>query len=177
MYEVSCETNGNCNPDQKAFKAGLARGLKNFQTLTASSSSTLNGTTSTAAQSQAAKILRDSAEAAAAQCTGGDDGTQCGLKWTSNKWDGTSGVGQDLDALEVILANLPAKALNTANSTSTGVSSNGTATSTESSSTGTESGSAQSASSTTSGAAGVWSSSAFVALFSAAFISLLRLSM
>jgi mannan endo-1,6-alpha-mannosidase len=51
-------------------------------------------------------ILQQSAKGAAAQCSGGDKGTTCGSDWASAKWDGTQGLGQDLSALNVILANL-----------------------------------------------------------------------
>lgn len=44
------------------------------------------------------KHLRPSAEAAAAQCTGGDTGTYCGTKWTTGSYDGTMGVGQQMSA-------------------------------------------------------------------------------
>ena len=51
--------------------------------------------------------LRDSAVAAAQQCSGGDNGQMCGMKWTQGStWDGTQGVGQQMGALEVIQANL-----------------------------------------------------------------------
>lgn len=51
--------------------------------------------------------LATSAQAAAAQCNGGSDGITCGTVWTNNGvWDGTSGVGQQMSALEVIQANL-----------------------------------------------------------------------
>lgn len=174
IYEVACEPADNCNVDQKSFKAHLARAFRDFQSLTASSNSTYNGTSSSAAYSRANSILQVSAQGAAAQCSGGDGGTTCGLDWTSKKWDGTQGIGQDLDALEVILANLPAAALNKANSTVTRTNSTGTV---AEGGNGTESGSASNPSSTTNAAAGVWASSALVALFSATFISVLRLSM
>lgn len=48
-----------------------------------------------------------SAQAAAAQCSGGTDGVTCGTKWYDNgTWDGTYGVGQQMSALEVIQSNL-----------------------------------------------------------------------
>jgi mannan endo-1,6-alpha-mannosidase len=51
--------------------------------------------------------LRTSAAAAALQCCGGANGRLCGLSWSKKgQWDGTSGVGQQMAALEVILANL-----------------------------------------------------------------------
>jgi mannan endo-1,6-alpha-mannosidase len=54
--------------------------------------------------------LRASAAAAASQCTGSADGIEgnvCGFAWTeAPTWDGTYGFGQQMDALEVIQANL-----------------------------------------------------------------------
>lgn len=51
--------------------------------------------------------LRTSAEAAALQCSGGTNGRMCGLSWSKkDQWDGTSGVGQQMAALEVILGNI-----------------------------------------------------------------------
>lgn len=52
-------------------------------------------------------ILQQSARGAAAQCSGGDHGTTCGADWTSDEWDGTQGLGEDLSALSIILANIP----------------------------------------------------------------------
>ena len=53
-------------------------------------------------------LLENSAEAAVTQCTGGDNGRLCGFKWAnqSGKWDGTTGVGQQMAAMEVVLANM-----------------------------------------------------------------------
>jgi mannan endo-1,6-alpha-mannosidase len=51
--------------------------------------------------------LAASAQAAAASCSGGEDGTTCGTKWwNGGVWDGTYGVGQQMSALEVIQSNL-----------------------------------------------------------------------
>ena len=51
--------------------------------------------------------LQASAMAAAQQCSGGSTGTMCGQKWTDGEaWDGTSGIGQQMSALEVIQSNL-----------------------------------------------------------------------
>lgn len=53
--------------------------------------------------------LTASANAAAQQCSGGTNGVTCGLKWTNEAvWDGTSGVGQQMSALEVIQSLLVA---------------------------------------------------------------------
>jgi len=93
--EVACENNGKCNVDQHSFKAYLARWM-------------------TAATKMAPFItdnvmakMRASATAAALQCSGGDNGRWCGLRWQDNAtWDGTQGVGQQMAALEVIQSNL-----------------------------------------------------------------------
>ena len=52
-------------------------------------------------------LLTSSAKAAAAQCIGAPTGQACGLKWYLNgTWDGSSGVGQQMAAMEVILGTL-----------------------------------------------------------------------
>jgi mannan endo-1,6-alpha-mannosidase len=51
--------------------------------------------------------LQTSAKYAAMQCSGGANGRMCGLSWSKGStWDGTSGVGQQMAALEVIQSNL-----------------------------------------------------------------------
>ena len=93
--EVACEDNVKCNVDQHSFKAYVARWM--------------------AASTKMAPFIHDlvmtkikaSTAAAALQCTGGDNGRWCGLRWQDeSKWDGTQGVGQQMAALEVIQANL-----------------------------------------------------------------------
>jgi mannan endo-1,6-alpha-mannosidase len=51
-------------------------------------------------------ILEASATAAAAACTGPQTGNSCGLKWTTGSYDGQTGVGEQMSALEVIQSNL-----------------------------------------------------------------------
>lgn len=94
MYEVACEQRNSCKVDQRSFKAYLARWM--------------------AATTQMAPFTKDyimprlraSAEAAAKACTGGEDGKQCGLKWTTGKFDGDLGVGEQMAALEIFQSNL-----------------------------------------------------------------------
>lgn len=51
--------------------------------------------------------LKTSATAAALQCSGGPNGRMCGFSWSKGaEWDGTSGVGQQMAALEVVQSNL-----------------------------------------------------------------------
>lgn len=44
-------------------------------------------------------LLMSSTKAAVAQCTGGDNGRQCGFHWTSGKFDNLLGVGQQMNVL------------------------------------------------------------------------------
>ena len=98
MQEVACENNGKCDVDQHSFKAYLARWMA--------------ATTKMAPFTYDAIMakLTPSAQAAAQQCSGGNNGRMCGLKWQSGTaWDGTTGVGQQMAALEVIQSNLIAQ--------------------------------------------------------------------
>lgn len=94
MYEAACEPSGNCNNDQRSFKAYLARWMA--------------ATTKVApwAADQLLPRIRTSAIAAAKTCTGGDDGQQCGMKWYTGAFDKNLGVGEQMSALEVIQSNL-----------------------------------------------------------------------
>lgn len=94
MWEIECETKQNCNNDQKSFKAYLSRWM-------AATTKVAPWTYDTVFAK-----LTNSAKAAALACSGGTTGTFCGLKWTTGTWDGTLGFGQQMDALEVIQANL-----------------------------------------------------------------------
>jgi len=52
-----------------------------------------------------------SAEAAVQTCTAGASGTQCGLRWVLGANDGAFlGVGEQMAALEIVIANLADKA-------------------------------------------------------------------
>ncbi|KAG8167777.1 hypothetical protein KVR01_003466 [Diaporthe batatas] len=58
-----------------------------------------------------APVLRASGEAAVRQCVGGPSGRACGIRWASGVYDGSAGVGQEmnvLSALMVLLADEPA---------------------------------------------------------------------
>lgn len=50
--------------------------------------------------------LKATASAAAKSCSGGDDGSTCGMKWTDEKWDHTRDFGQQMAALETIQSTL-----------------------------------------------------------------------
>ena len=94
MYEVACEPRGNCDVDQRSFKAYLGRWMA--------------ATTKVApwTHGQIFPLLQSSATAAATSCSGGDDGATCGLKWTAGSWDGQAGVGEQMSGLEVIQSTL-----------------------------------------------------------------------
>jgi mannan endo-1,6-alpha-mannosidase len=96
MFEVACEGVGLCDTDQQSFKAYLSRWMA--------------ATTKWApwTYDRIKSVLSSSAVAAATQCVGGSNGRMCGLKWANNSgaWDGTTGVGQQMAAMEVVLANM-----------------------------------------------------------------------
>lgn len=91
MVEVACEPFNTCDTDNYSFKAYLSRWMA--------------ATTKMAPWTYDIVMpkIRASAAAAALQCSGGSSGTLCGMKWTDGaKWDGSSGVGQQMSALEVM---------------------------------------------------------------------------
>ncbi|KAL2136396.1 hypothetical protein VTI74DRAFT_3830 [Chaetomium olivicolor] len=94
MTEVACEPVNLCDLDQQSFKAYLSRWMA--------------ATTKWApwTYDRVKPLLESSAAAAISTCTGGDNGRMCGLKWSTQKWDGTTGVGQQMAAMEVVLANM-----------------------------------------------------------------------
>jgi len=92
MEEVACEPVDRCNIDQQSFKAYLSRWLASTMQWYPETYDTLM------------PYIRSSALAATKQCTGGDNGRMCGMKWSSGKYDGSTGVGQQMAALEVTLA-------------------------------------------------------------------------
>ncbi|KAF1833751.1 hypothetical protein BDW02DRAFT_526971 [Decorospora gaudefroyi] len=100
MYEWACETGEfgrHCNLDQQSFKAYLSRFMAKTAMLAPFTKSKITG------------YLKASAVGAAKSCSGGADGTTCGSKWYTGGWDGTSGVGQQMSALEVTQALLMIK--------------------------------------------------------------------
>ncbi|KAI0487282.1 glycoside hydrolase family 76 protein [Xylaria cf. heliscus] len=96
MIEVACEAMTLCDVDQQSFKAYLSRWMA--------------ATTKWAPWTfdRIKQLLQNSAQAAVNQCTGGANGRMCGMKWANNSglWDGTTGVGQQMAVMEVVLANM-----------------------------------------------------------------------
>ncbi len=100
MYEWACETGESgrtCNLDQQSFKAYLSRFMAKTAAVAPFTKDTIT------------KYIKASAVGAAKSCSGGDDKVTCGSKWYTGSWDGTSGVGQQLAALEVTHALLSLK--------------------------------------------------------------------
>jgi mannan endo-1,6-alpha-mannosidase len=100
MYEWACETGESgrhCNLDQQSFKAYLSRFMAKTALMAPFTKDTIT------------KYLKASALGAAKSCSGGPDGVTCGSKWYTGGWDGASGVGQQLSALEVTQALLMIK--------------------------------------------------------------------
>jgi mannan endo-1,6-alpha-mannosidase len=96
MFEQRCETFEKCNIDQLSFKAYLGRFLVKAAIMAPFT------------KEQVTTWLRASAVGAAKSCAGKDE-SACGSKWYVDGWDGTSGVGQQLSALEVTQALLTLK--------------------------------------------------------------------
>lgn len=94
MSEVACEPNQKCNNDQPSFKAYLSTWMA-FATQMAPWTT-----------DQILPKLKFSAQGAAAQCSGGQDGTTCGRRWYQNTWDGEKGVGEQMSAMSIFGANL-----------------------------------------------------------------------
>jgi mannan endo-1,6-alpha-mannosidase len=94
MIEVACEPRGNCNVDQRSFKAYLARWMAATTKLAPWTHDTIM------------PLLQTSAQAAADTCTGGDAGTTCGMRWWQGQYDGNTGVGEQMCALEIFQSNL-----------------------------------------------------------------------
>jgi len=99
-YEVPCEaTLIHCTIDMLSYKAYLVRWMA--------------AATKVAPfiYESVVAVLRSSAAAAVLQCSGSpsdhSNGRMCGLSWSKGAdWDGTSGVGQQMAALEVVQSNL-----------------------------------------------------------------------
>ncbi|KAL2256346.1 hypothetical protein VTK26DRAFT_1812 [Humicola hyalothermophila] len=90
-YEIACEGQMSCTTDMLSFKGYAHRWL---------------AVATQVAPFTAAKIrpvLRSSAEAAVATCTGEADGRTCGFRWSERAgYDGSKGVGQQMNVLAAV---------------------------------------------------------------------------
>ncbi|KAI1170993.1 glycoside hydrolase family 76 protein [Nemania sp. FL0916] len=88
-YEPACE-GGVCTADMLTYKGFLHRWMAYTAQLAPSTSGRIM------------PLLKSSTKAAVAQCTGGDNGRQCGFHWTSGKFDNLLGAGQQMDVLAAL---------------------------------------------------------------------------
>lgn len=92
--EVACEDVGTCTSDMLSFKGYVARWMASTMQLAPFTRDTI------------LPVLRTSAQAAVATCTGGDSGRMCGFKWHQRSWDGTTGAGQQMNVLATLVSLL-----------------------------------------------------------------------
>jgi len=94
IWEPACENLKTCNTDQLSFKGYLAEYMAYTTQMAPYTAGTIF------------PLLATSAAAAAQACAGGASGQMCGMQWTLPGWDGLTGVGEQLSALNVINSNL-----------------------------------------------------------------------
>ncbi|KAI1080604.1 glycoside hydrolase family 76 protein [Whalleya microplaca] len=102
MWEPSCEkTEAKCNVDQQSFKGHLARWMALTAKLAPFTYDTIM------------PLLKTTGTAAAKVCTGsssdfkGPAGTACGYSWIDGStFDNTVGVGEQMNSLQAVMANL-----------------------------------------------------------------------
>lgn len=90
MFEHACETYDICGTDMLSFKAYMSRFMWATTQMAPSTISIIQ------------PRLQVNAKAAGGACSGGTSGTACGFKWYVGGYDGHSGLGQQLCALETI---------------------------------------------------------------------------
>jgi mannan endo-1,6-alpha-mannosidase len=90
MYEHACEWVDSCNADMRSFKAYFSRFVYGASLFVPSIKPTIE------------ELWHTSALAAARSCAGGASGTACGHKWYTGGFDGTTGLGEQMCALETV---------------------------------------------------------------------------
>ncbi|KAK8059613.1 endo mannanase- GH76 family [Apiospora saccharicola] len=90
MFEQMCEISNTCDTDMLSFKAYLSRFLWATTQMMPSTLPTVQA------------LLVPSALAAGQACSGGANGTVCGHRWYVGGYDGTTSLGQQMSALEVV---------------------------------------------------------------------------
>ncbi|KAK2595071.1 hypothetical protein QQS21_007202 [Conoideocrella luteorostrata] len=88
--EISCEPNNGCKTDMFTFKGFVHRWYTVIAQLAPFTADRI------------LPVLRTSAQAAVDQCTGGKYGRQCGVHWSTRKYDGVTGAGQEMSALAAV---------------------------------------------------------------------------
>lgn len=95
MSEVTCEPTQVCNNNEIIFKGLLSMWLAFTALLVPSTYDSI------------LPKLQGSAVAAAKSCTGNSNNT-CGVRWYSGKWDGLSGLEEQMSVTSILAANLVA---------------------------------------------------------------------
>ena len=90
MYEHACEQVDKCNADMRSFKGYFSRFAYASAVMVPSLQKTVD------------ELWRVNAVAAAKACSGGEGGTKCGQKWYVGGFDGTTGLGEQMCALETV---------------------------------------------------------------------------
>lgn len=91
-YEVACEPRMSCTTDMLSFKGYVHRWLAQMTRVAPFTAE------------RTLPILRDSAQAAIKQCTGGENGRTCGFQWSSGTYDGVTGAGEVMNVLSAVSA-------------------------------------------------------------------------
>ncbi|KAJ5502579.1 Six-hairpin glycosidase [Penicillium fimorum] len=95
LSDITCEPLGNCDRNQITFKSYFSNWLGVLTTIVPGTYDLIF------------PQLRTSAQAAAKQCSGGDDGDLCGIRWYKQAvWDGSKGLEQQMAVLGVLSANI-----------------------------------------------------------------------
>lgn len=93
MTEVVCESENTCDYEQYSYKGLTAQWMGATQLIAPVVADNIS------------PLLKSSAEGAANQCSGGENNTHCGSR-RSGPFDRNTGIGQQLSAMNIILANL-----------------------------------------------------------------------
>lgn len=89
-YELACEEHMSCTTDMLSFKGYLHRWLARSTQVAPFTAGRI------------LPVLRRSAEAAVATCTGEADGRTCGFRWSTRRYDGSRGAGQQMNVLAAV---------------------------------------------------------------------------
>lgn len=92
MTETLCASTKRCNNDQRSFRSIFSRCLAATTALVPPTYATIR------------PLLESSALGAAKSCTGPPSGSTCGQDWALGRNDGVAGLGEQIGALEVIMA-------------------------------------------------------------------------
>jgi mannan endo-1,6-alpha-mannosidase len=133
MVETACELGQNCNEEIGVYRSVLARALGDIATF------------APYLKTSVTPKIQKSATSAAKKCNGNSaKDTFCNFSWLSSQNTAFTGLGQQISALQIVLANLDRPQLVTANNTgsegtsgSTGPSSTSTSASSSTQSTAT----------------------------------------